>query len=248
MNDTSKALSIIAYYLSEYDMDAVKCLGYKTRSQAIDQISEKFGRNHYYLKLRRDEFDALPFSHSHRKGWRNREPAKDVLEMGKWLHRFSFDEITDLVKDLLLQDIQINPQEQLVQKPEYVMEPSAMSEEEMEHILNAVDKNATIAIVTGERKKRIIKNSIILNLKKLYHGTCQICGCNPFGLENIDISEAHHISFFSESKNNDASNLIIVCPNHHRLIHKYKPVFCRETLSFQFKDGHEEKVIVNYHL
>ena len=86
---SSRALSIIAYYLSEYDMDAVITLGYQNRAQAIREISEKFKRSNNYLKLRRDEFDALPFSKSHRNGWKNREPAKDVLEMGEWLRLFS---------------------------------------------------------------------------------------------------------------------------------------------------------------
>ena len=93
----SKELSIIAYYLSEYDMRAVEELGYKSRRQAFIKISEILGRKSNYLKLRRDEFDALSDSRSKRLGWRNRRPAKDVVEMAAWLKQFSFEEMTRLV-------------------------------------------------------------------------------------------------------------------------------------------------------
>lgn len=101
MKDSSKALSIIAFFLSEYDMTAVKSLGYGNRSEAIREISAIYLRNSNYLKLRRDEFDALPFSSSSRNGWRNREPAKDVLELGEWLHKLSFHELHSLVMSLI---------------------------------------------------------------------------------------------------------------------------------------------------
>lgn len=68
MNATNKALS----NLSEYDMQAVEELGFRTRNETIKTVSEKIGNGNNYLKLRRDEFDALPDSASPRKGWRNR--------------------------------------------------------------------------------------------------------------------------------------------------------------------------------
>lgn len=37
MTETSKVLSIIAYYLSEYDMRAVNALGYSTRKDAFEK-------------------------------------------------------------------------------------------------------------------------------------------------------------------------------------------------------------------
>ena len=88
MNETSKSLSIIAYFLSEYDMKAVMMLGYSNRSQALSEISKIFGKDNNYLKLRRDEFDALPISSSNRKGWNNRIPVKAVEKMGAYLSKF----------------------------------------------------------------------------------------------------------------------------------------------------------------
>lgn len=62
------------------------------------------------------------------------------------------------------------------------------------------------------------------------------------------IVEAHHIVFFVSSLNNDASNIIVLCPNHHRIIHKASPIFEREKYSFVYPNGIEEKLILNNHL
>ena len=55
MENVSKNLSIIAFYLSEYDIRAVKELGFSNRSEAFKAISILMGRDNNYLKLRRDE-------------------------------------------------------------------------------------------------------------------------------------------------------------------------------------------------
>ena len=52
-------MDIIAYYLSEYDMDAVLKLGYASRSEAFQKIGQFFGKNNNYLKRLRDEYDVV---------------------------------------------------------------------------------------------------------------------------------------------------------------------------------------------
>lgn len=86
------------------------------------------------------------------------------------------------------------------------------------------------------------------NLKKLYHGYCQLCGNRPFNVDTVDICEAHHIEYFSDSHNNNASNIVIICPNHHRMIHKCSPSFDEETHSFIYSDGRIEPLKINFHL
>lgn len=51
-----------------------------------------------------------------------------------------------------------------------------------------------------------------------------------------------------KSLNNDASNQIIVCPNHHSIIHDVDPVFDRERLLYIYSNGFEEKLVLNQHL
>ena len=52
--DINRKISIIAYYISKFDMDAVRALGYENYSRAFEGISSRFGKNNNYLKLRRD--------------------------------------------------------------------------------------------------------------------------------------------------------------------------------------------------
>ena len=60
--DNTKLMDIIAYYLSEYDMDAVYALGYVSRSDAFRKIGSLFGKNNNYLKRLRDEYDVVTSS------------------------------------------------------------------------------------------------------------------------------------------------------------------------------------------
>ena len=46
----------------------------------MKSISVLAGKDKNYLKLRRDEFDALPGSSSHRIGFKSRPPAMEVLD------------------------------------------------------------------------------------------------------------------------------------------------------------------------
>ena len=65
---------------------------------------------------------------------------------------------------------------------------------------------------------------------------------------NALVVEAHHIIPFTESMNNDTSNIIILSPTYHRIIHKAKPHFDHKALAFEFPNGLVEKVTIDKHL
>ena len=246
MTDSSKALSIIAYYLSEYDMDAVHALGFSTQKAAFKDISVCFNRDNNYLKLRRDEFDALPDSSSHRNGWRNRPAAKDVVKLAAYLKSFSFEELTEFVKSII--ENQSGTAIIVTETTEPGDFDREYTETELESLINFEDPRATIRIKTSPSTVRVYNPSIIKNLKKLYKGKCQICGRKPFNDMKCDLTEVHHINYFAISHNNNASNLIVLCPNHHRLIHKLNPHYDSERQSYVYPDGTEEQLKLNCHL
>ncbi len=76
MKKFNRELTIIAYYLSEYNNDVVSKLGYSNQSKAFEGISKFYNKKNNYLRFRRDEFDVL--TSSPRQGWKNRKPAKDM--------------------------------------------------------------------------------------------------------------------------------------------------------------------------
>lgn len=163
MNATNKTLSIIAFYLSEYDMDAVSALGLKTRTEAINTISSDIGNGNSYLKLRRDEFDALPDSSSSRKGWRNRPPIKDVAEIAAYLHQFSFSELTDIVKSLVENGVRT---EDNIAGSSANLLVDTMDEAELEHIINFSDPTAKLVSKTRTGAQRVYNQSINSNTTK----------------------------------------------------------------------------------
>ena len=245
MTDVSKSLSIIAYYLSEYDSAALQALGYATQKAAFKDISIIFNRDNNYLKLRRDEFDALPDSSSHRKGWRNRPPIKEVVNIAAYLKKFSFDELTELVKSIIAAQ-----QGTLSTSLSATVVPNARSysETELENLINFEDPTATVKIRTSPTTVRVYNPTIIRQIKNLYKGNCQLCGCKPFAGATCDLTEVHHIQYFATSHNNNASNLIVLCPNHHRLIHKLNPQYDADNQRYIYPDGSEEQLKINYHL
>ena len=113
---------------------------------------------------------------------------------------------------------------------------------------NTVDPDATIAAINQIVKIRKLNRIIGESLKLLYNYRCQICGENIGERYGVSIVESHHIDPFVESMNNNAENQVIICPNHHRIIHRARPVFDRRKLIFVYHNGVEERIVLNHHL
>ncbi len=111
-----------------------------------------------------------------------------------------------------------------------------------------IDECSTIKEKAIIKKVRQLDRGLIANLKQIYDHKCQICGREFFDRYNAKIAEAHHIIPFVESYNNDSDNLLIVCPNHHRIIHKVNPKFIKTKNTFCYPNGLEEKLQINKHL
>ena len=133
-------------------------------------------------------------------------------------------------------------------KAEIINEIRMQSELDFETFEPREDKNATIKQILGMQKVRQLDRSIGDSLKHLYDYRCQMTGDKIGESYGTMVVEAHHIIPFTESMNNDTSNIIILSPNYHRIIHKAKPQFNREQLAFVYPNGLMEKVKLNKHL
>ena len=123
-------------------------------------------------------------------------------------------------------------------------------EEEFERMAEYDVTDFGARIETREQVVRIrrLDRSIGESLKRLYKYRCQICADNFGKVRGANTAESHHIEAFVKSLNNDSENLLIVCPNHHTVIHKAQPVFDRESLIFTYPNGFEEGLQLNIHL
>ena len=110
------------------------------------------------------------------------------------------------------------------------------------------DKTASIIEKELLVKYRKMDRSIILMLKKFYDYRDEISG-EKIGTEYGDsVVEAHHIDYFTKSQNNDSTNIIIISPNYHRIIHKNNPHFNRKKFQFEFLNGEKLKLKLYDHL
>ncbi len=110
------------------------------------------------------------------------------------------------------------------------------------------DKTASI-----EEKQRLVKyrridRSIILTLKRFYDYRDEISGEKIGDEYGGSVVEAHHIDYFTRSQNNDSTNIIIISPNYHRIIHKNNPMFNRKKFQFEFPNGEVLRLKLYEHL
>lgn len=106
------------------------------------------------------------------------------------------------------------------------------------------------SIVQKERlvKYRKIDGRVIQMLKEFYDYRDEISG-EKIGVKyGKSVVEAHHIDYFTKSLNNDTTNIVIISPNYHRIIHENNPIFNRRKFQFEFLNGEVLKLKLYSHL
>lgn len=228
MDKTSYELSIIAFYLSKYDVQAVQALKYKNITQAIKDISIKLGRENAYLKLRRDEFDAL--TDSPRKGFKNRNPVKDVSSLFLELSVYDFESLTKKVKSILEaadKETEERLEEQIEDK-KFV--------EEVDHVFRSNIGRKNIAnqpkpLKENEKKyygSKIARDpSVAANALCNADFKCELCPEHKTFIRKSNgkpYTEPHHLIPMKFQKDFNVSidvenNIVSLCSNCHNLLH-----------------------------
>jgi len=112
----------------------------------------------------------------------------------------------------------------------------------------ATDMGATIEVSYGTKKVRRLSKAIGNSLKILYQYRCQICGQYIGENYGSNLIHAHHIDYFTRSLNNNADNIMVVCPNHHSIIHDRNPQYDKESKTYTYPNGYREGLKINKHL
>lgn len=100
--------------------------------------------------------------------------------------------------------------------------------------------------LTREASNR--NRKLVENLREIYNGKCQICTWSPRSIYGSDLCEAHHVRWLSRGGIDDQANLVLLCPNHHRAIHRVDAPFDWSNRSFVFKDINEPLVLDRHEL
>ena len=226
----NRIASLIAFFLSKYDRRAAAYLGFASFSAAFSELGAVVKAKPNYIKLRRDEFDAL-FPNNPRQGWNKRNPTPAVIRFFTEFDAYSFEELGTRIK-MLIEFCKAN---EPIVSVEMQRELSAHSEKEIEDIMNFKDEGAALRTVNTTVKQRLLNYKIVPELKQYYNYRCQICGQRHYDAKPA-FDSAHGRALASEpdvSLGNRyilAQFLSVVCCNlcHHC----GKLLFCRFTAVF----------------
>lgn len=146
----------------------------------------------------------------------------------------------------------------LAQQPDryrQIVDPSTIADAfGPERTLEGVFNHDRIALLEPARRKRYLREAPLRNewlaesLKSYYSNRCQVCGNDFQPKYGQPYSESHHIQYLSDGGPDLSGNIVVVCPNHHRIIHSTHAEFDRSNLSYHYPNGLREPLILPDHL
>lgn len=133
-------------------------------------------------------------------------------------------------------------------------EPRArlVPEERLEALLLAGDEDAVAVLMRdeepglAEERRRYLATEAVRRdrqhveaLRDLYDGRCQICEWAPRTRYGADVCEGHHVRWLSRGGDDALANMVLICPNHHRAIHRVDAPFDFAVGGFLLGEGIE---------
>lgn len=219
-----------------------------------NNISRKFGNHADIVQVRYSQNSDLAeaFRGMFQRSYAFIQGLKQLQEPGSKKHIILPDEYKEYLAVYTTEDDDSYLLETIVSEEVELLRDTVKGEQEqlIEAEINCEEKDEGAGIRINQRLVKIRKLNRLIgeNLKLLYGYRCQICG-QLIGEEfGSHIVEAHHIDYFVKSLNNDASNQMIVCPNHHRIIHDTNPRFDRQKIMYVYNNGMEQRLALNRHL
>ena len=119
--------------------------------------------------------------------------------------------------------------------------------------LSAVYNHDRIAILHPVPKRTLnveefVRNQFLADsLKSYYENRCQVCGQDFLPDYGVAFSETHHIQYLSRGGPDVSGNIVVLCPNHHRIVHATDAHFNRQNLTYEYPNGLREQLILPDH-
>lgn len=89
--------------------------------------------------------------------------------------------------------------------------------------------------------KEFVRNQALADgLKAFYECRCQICGQNFEARYGVPYAETHHVQYLHAGGPDISTNIVVICPNHHRIIHATDAYFNHDTLTYEYANGLRE--------
>jgi 5-methylcytosine-specific restriction endonuclease McrA len=107
--------------------------------------------------------------------------------------------------------------------------------------------------VSDERRRELLgltprNRQLVASLHDRYAGRCQLCAFDSPIVYGVPSAESHHLVYLSRGGMDELSNMVLLCPNHHTVVHKTDATFDYARLTFLFANGRIEPLCINTHL
>jgi hypothetical protein len=119
--------------------------------------------------------------------------------------------------------------------------------------LAAIFNHDRIAVLHPVPKRVVTEEEFVRNqalaegLKSYYSCRCQICGQDFAPRYGVQVADTHHIKYLSAGGPDISDNIVVVCPNHHRVIHAADAHFNRQSLTYEYANGLRERLVLPDH-
>lgn len=136
-----------------------------------------------------------------------------------------------------------------------------MPEERLEATLQAADERSTTALlelegkaISEERRRYLLSQAVrrsrtlVEDLRNRYSGRCQLCGWAPRSIFGSDLCEGHHLRWLGRGGEDSLQNLVLLCPNHHRAVHRLDAPFDWSAMGFVFGDSVQRLELAEHEL
>lgn len=138
-------------------------------------------------------------------------------------------------------DLQLVPASQIAQKFGKQRTLSAIYNHDRIAILHPVSKRMV-------QVEEFVRNQFLADsLKSYYENCCQVCGQDFLPEYGVSFSETHHIQYLSREGPDVSGNIVVLCPNHHRIVHATDARFNRQNLTYEYPNGLREPLIRTDH-
>ena len=166
MEDNNKLGLIVAFYLSKFDREALKNLGYSNFSEAFKEIGRKLNIKPNTIKNMREQFD--PYYDNPRVGWYQRELTRSRIDVLEKFDSLSKDEITEIVRNILDEN-----------ESEYLRLYTGLISDDNE--VRTSERKYTTRGVTGKKGEHIFKQFFNQTLKQQYTKDVELIDTRDLG-------------------------------------------------------------------
>lgn len=163
MEPNHKLALYVSYYLSRFNAQGLKNLGYASWNEAYDEIGKKLKVKKLSIRNWRDEFDPL---FGHRAGWYQRPMSPSRLRVVQALEDLDEQTIRALVEDILTDSFQ-NKEEEKEQLLNIIVNDDKRKEESNFTVRGPTGRLAEEYFINYFKKAKIPVNGDLIDCRDL---------------------------------------------------------------------------------